>query len=322
MTNFANSYIKYVNHLEQINEAAKTDPVKMVRQVEASYHQYLGSIAGEIAQDPEKNKIILLSGPSSSGKTTTSEVLKAMLQNQGVHCATISLDNFYRGETQAPLLENGQHDYESVDALDLPKLEECLLELIRTGRCDMPVFDFRVHQRSEKTLPVEICENGVAVFEGIHALNPRISAHLPQDRLLKLYISVKQDIKDSSGVVLSHNDLRLVRRIVRDHSFRGTMPERTLDMWPNVLRGENKYIRPFKSVSDITINSIHMYEPCVMRDLAIPLLSKIEKTSPHRDHAVRLISALERFVPIERSVVPKNSILREFIGGSIYENNL
>ncbi|WP_101696456.1 uridine kinase family protein [Clostridium minihomine] len=322
MNYFANSYVKYVDHMEQINEAAKTDPVGMVEQIESAYRRYLSSIAMTITENPERYKIILLAGPSSSGKTTTMEILKEMLERQGVRCATISLDNFYRGENQAPLLESGERDYESVDALNLPVLEGCLLDLIGKGHCEIPVFDFMNRRPSSQTLPVALPEKGVAIFEGIHGLNPRVSAHLPKDRLLKLYISVKQDIKDSAGVVLSHNDLRFVRRVVRDYSFRGTGPERTFDMWKNVLDGENKYIRPFKSVSNITINSIHMYEPCVLRGKAIPLLRQIPPESPHYNYACWLISQLERFVPMEETLVPHNSILREFVGGSVYHEEM
>lgn len=320
MNYFANSYVKYVDHLEQINEAAKTDPIGMIEQIESAYRRYLGSIVNTITENPERNKIILLAGPSSSGKTTTMEIMKEMLQNRGVRCATISLDDFYRGESQAPLLKNGDHDYESVDALNVPVLESCMMNLIETGRCDVPVFDFSIHQPTGHTKPVALPENGVAIFEGIHALNPRISAHLPQDHLLKLYISVKQDIKDSAGVVVSHNDLRFIRRVVRDYSFRGAGPERTLSMWQNVLDGENNYIRPYKSVSNITINSIHMYEPCILRRKAIPLLREISCEHPRYHYTSHLLTQLERFVPVDESLVPDNSILREFIGGSIYQS--
>lgn len=322
MNYFANSYVKYVDHLEQINEAAKTDPVGMIEQIESAYRRYLGSIVNTITENPERNKIILLAGPSSSGKTTTMEVMKEMLQSRGIRCATISLDDFYRGESNAPLLENGDHDYESVDALDVPVLESCMMNLIESGRCEVPVFDFSVHMPTGQTKPVELSENGVAIFEGIHALNPRISAHLPQERLLKLYISVKQDIKDSAGVVLTHNDLRFIRRVVRDYSFRGAGPERTLSMWQNVLDGENNYIRPFKSVSNITINSIHMYEPCILRRKAIPLLREISPEHPSYHYISYLLTQLERFVPMDESLVPEKSILREFIGGSIYHSTV
>ena len=318
MSNLANSYVKYVNHLEQINEAARSDPAGMIRQTEEAYHRYLRSIVTTVVGDIEHHKIILLSGPSSSGKTTTAEILKSYFEKSGVYCATISLDNFYRGESLAPLLSNGQHDYESVDALDLPRLEGCLLDLISTNHCDMPLFDFPNHRPSEETCHVELRDNGVAIFEGIHGLNPRVSMHLPQDRLLKLYISVKQDIKDKSGVVLSHNDLRFLRRTVRDHHFRSTPPVRTLNMWQNVLDGENKYIRPFKSGSDITINSIHIYEPCVIGSMAIPLLKTIDDSHPDIARVRGLIAALERFVPVDPSLVPPDSVLREFIGGSRY----
>lgn len=319
MNNFANSYIKYVNHLEQINQAAKVEPEKLVTQIEQTYHRYLRLIELTIKEDIASNKIILLSGPSGSGKTTTAHLIRDYLEQDGVRCALISLDNFYMGESNAPIMADGRHDYETVDALDIPVLEQCLMDLMAKNECEMPIFDFEHRRPSGKTRHVQLEKDGVAIFEGIHALNPKISAHLPPDRLMKLYISVKQDIKDKHGVVLSHSDLRFVRRVVRDYKFRGTRPERTLDMWPNVLAGEGKYIQPYKSESDFTINSIHIYEPCVLRDIAIPLLRGVDPSRPEIGHVNSLIKCLERFVPIDHGIVPKNSIVREFMGGGLYE---
>lgn len=318
MANFANNYVKYVNHLEQINEAASGNPEDMVMQIEQAYHENLSNIAEHISHDSTKYKVAMLSGPSSSGKTTTAHILMDMLRQRGVNGVIISLDDFYRGEKNAPLLKNGQHDYESVDALNLPLLESCLLDLMKKSECDLPIFDFSVRQPSPNTRHVQLQEHDIAIVEGIHALNPIISRHLPKEKLLKLYISVKQGIKDGSGEILSPTDIRLVRRIVRDYHFRGTTPERTVNMWRNVLEGEDKYIKPYKMTSDITINSIHIYEPCILRKDALPLLRSISEDNPNIGKVKKLLQSLERFVPIDPVLVPKNSIEREFIGGGIY----
>jgi uridine kinase len=318
MANFANNYVKYVNHLEQINEAAASNPQDMVMQIEQAYQDNLSSIAEHISRDSTKYKVAMLSGPSSSGKTTTAHILLDMLKSRGVNGVIISLDDFYRGEKNAPLLKNGQHDYESVEALNLPLLESCLLDLMQKNECDMPIFDFEVRQPSPNTRHVQLHEHDIAIVEGIHALNPIISQHLPKERLLKLYISVKQGIKDCNGEILSPTDIRLIRRLVRDYNFRGTTPERTINMWKNVIEGENKYIRPFKMTSDITINSIHIYEPCILRKDALPLLKSIAEDNPNISKVRKIQQSLERFVPIDSALVPKNSIEREFIGGGIY----
>ncbi|HEX3038312.1 MAG TPA: nucleoside kinase [Oscillospiraceae bacterium] len=318
MTNFANNYVKYVNHLEQINEAAIKEPNDMVLQIEQAFHDNLSIIAEHISRDSTKYKVAMLSGPSSSGKTTTAHILMDLLKQRGVNAVIISLDDFYRGEANAPVLKNGQHDYESVDALNIPLLEQCLLDLMQKNECDMPIFDFEVRQPSPNTRHVQLKEHDIAIVEGIHALNPIISQHLPKEKLLKLYISVKQGIKDSNGEILSPSDIRLVRRLVRDHKFRGTTPERTINMWKTVMDGENKYIRPYKMTSDITINSILIYEPCVLRKDAISLLQAIADDNPNINKVKKLMHSLERFASIDSDLIPKNSIEREFIGGGIY----
>ncbi len=315
MSSFANSYFKYVNHLEQINDAALQDPVRMIEEVEDAYHNNLHNIARLIARRKEC-RIVMLSGPSSSGKTTTAHMLQRELLEFGEESVIISMDDFYLGAGQAPLLPDGTHDYESVEALDVEKAKQCLGDLLRLGRCDMPVFDFSIRRPADYTRPVELKENMLAIIEGIHALNPVFTSHLPADRLMKIYTSVKQGIKDANGVVISPMDLRLVRRIVRDHQFRSTSPERTLSMWPNVVAGENKYIRPYRHSSDVTVNSIHIYEMGVLRTYAIPLLRAIAPDSPYFQKARDLEARLMRFEPIDEALVPADSMLREFLGSS------
>lgn len=317
MNNFANGYVKYTNRLEQINKAAKDDPCNLVEQIEKAFRQSIEDIAQRIICAGHY-KVIMLSGPSSSSKTTTAEILTGFLKQLGMDSVTISLDDFYRGAGKAPRLPNGQYDYESIEALDVGQIETCLLNLMEHSACDMPVFNFHTKEPFPHKRHVELLSNQVAIVEGIHALNPAVTNHLPEDRLLKMYISVKQGIKDTTAEVLSPQDIRLVRRIVRDYNFRGTMPDVTLDMWQHVCEGEERYIKPFKHTSDITINSIHIYEPCVLQNTAVPLLKMIGEDNPFYDDACRLIESLSLFCPIPERMVPKNSVLREFIGGGNY----
>ncbi len=316
MNNFANSYLKYVNHMEQINEGVREDPETMVSQIEESYHSQLRMVAENVRKYRENCRLLMLSGPSGSGKTTTAHLLSDYLNSRGIDTVLISLDNFYRGENQAPVLENGMHDYESVDALNLEQLESSLRAFIETNECDIPVFDFNTRQPAPYTHHIEMPQGGIAIVEGIHALNPRICGRFEKETVFKTYVSVKQHIKDNDGIVISAEHVRFIRRLVRDREFRNTAPERTCKMWPVVMAGENKYIRPYSRASDMTINSVHIYEPCVLRHKAIPLLEEIREGKPE---IAKLIENLRRFEPLPEEIIPQNSILREFVGGGIYE---
>ena len=313
MSSFANSYFKYVNHLEQINDAALEAPQQMIEEVEDAYHNNLANIARQVVRR-ERYRSIILSGPSSSGKTTTAHMLQRELAKLGEESTIVSMDDFYLGANQAPLLPDGTYDYEAVEALNVPKAKECLSDLLQKGRCDMPVFDFNIRRPADYTRPLELKDRAVAIIEGIHALNPVFTQHLPGDRVMKIYTSVKQGIKDANGIVISPMDLRLVRRLIRDYQFRNTSLERTFSMWPNVVAGENKYIRPYRHTSDVTVNSIHIYEPCVLRGRAIPLLRSIAPDSPYFQKARDLEAKLMRFEPVPDKMVPADSMLREFLG--------
>lgn len=313
MTNF----VEYRNELSRINSAAIAAPEAFVAKTEEAYLQNIEDIASHIAKT-ENRKLVMLFGPSSSGKTTTSHLLESTFHEMGIGSTIISLDDFYRGEHQAPLLPNGQHDYESVQALNIGEIEKCLLDLIEKNRCDMPVFNFEIRMPYPHRRQVVLQEHDIAIVEGIHALNPVITAKLPEQGVSKIYISVKQGIRDGGDELFTANDMRLVRRIVRDYNFRGTNPERTLHMWPLVMEGERKYIKPYRSEVDYTINSLHLYETCVLKTQAISILQDVSPKSEQYGPAQKLIQSLSAFEPISGDLVPKKSILREFIGGGIY----
>ena len=317
MSNFASGYIKYINHLEQINDAALLNPQVMIDEVEDSYHEHIENIARNIVTHYKTAKVSMLAGPSSSGKTTTAHLLQRELGKLGVHAEIVSLDDFYLGPDKTPVLPNGEKDYETVDALDIALIQDCLNSVIHSGSCLLPEYDFTTKTRTLAARKLDVSDRGFVIMEGLHALNPIFTRDLPEGSTIKLYVSVKQQIKDINGEVISPMDIRLVRRISRDIRSRDTMPERTIAMWDNVVAGEDKYIRPYRLSADYTVNSIHIYEPCVLRRLVIPLLREIPEDNPCYRKARDLDARLMRFEPIDAELVPANSMLREFLGPKV-----
>lgn len=313
MSNFASGYIKYINHLEQINDAALSNPARMIEEVELAYCESMRNTARNISEHYKDVKIAMISGPSSSGKTTTAHMLQSYLKDFGVNSSIISMDNFYKGRGLAPVDSNGDYDYESVEALDVQAIKETFQSIIMHGECDIPNYDFSLGKASGTT-NIKVEKNDIIIVEGIHALNPIFTNKIPEENLIKVYVSVKQQIKDANGEVFSPLDLRLVRRIVRDVRDRDTDPEGTLAMWDRVVAGENSYIRPYRILADYTVNSIHLYEPCVLRTMAIPILRDIPLDSPYYKKARDLESRLMRFEPVDADLVPDSSMIREFIG--------
>lgn len=314
MSNFASGYIKYINHLEQINDAATSCPEKMIKEVEYSYREHLQNIARNLYSMHKDVKICMLAGPSSSGKTTTAHLLQSYLKEFGRNSVIVSMDNFYLGKDKAPKLPDGSNDYENITALDIKKIEECLVSAARSGVLKIPHYDFASGAPVGMEKEIRLDDGDIVIMEGIHALNPEFTEDVPEGKSMKLYVSVKQQIKDTNGEVISPMDLRLVRRIVRDMRYRGTSPETTIAMWDNVVAGENKYIRPYRLSADYTVNSIHIYEPCVLRTIAIPEIRKIAADSPCYKKARELDAKLMRFEPVSCDLVPEKSMLREFIG--------
>lgn len=319
MKNFSNSYQKFVFGLEQINQAAQTQPVDFINDIESTYREEVSCAAEKIFKSGLKGKVVMLSGPSGSGKTTTAHMIKEELTRLGSGAVIISLDDFYRDRNKCPVLHNGDFDFESLDALDVNEIQKCISSLLEDNFCDMPKFDFIEKKPSKEKTRVQLNKGEIAIIEGIHGLNPVFTKGIPEDAIIRIYISVKQGICDYNGQIISNRSIRLARRLVRDYYKRKSDPQVTLSMWDNVCKGQATYIYPFKRTSDITINSIHIYEPCVLRNMAISLLSTVPESSGSFRESLKLISALERFYPINQNLVPLNSMIREFIGGGIYE---
>ena len=298
---------------KKINSLAEM-PIDFVKSCTAYYHAKIEKTAKRIFADKSK-KIVMLAGPSSSGKTTTAKLLSQKLEKLGSKAYTVSLDDFYHPHSVGyPLDENGEPDYECVEALDIGLLHSSLGELIRNGKADLPVFDFMTGERINNAKSIELSENDVIIVEGLHALNPVITDTLDNENLYKIYVSVSSRVyDDNEEVLLSKRDLRFIRRMVRDFSFRSTSVEETFDIWERVMRGEDKYLFPFEYRADVRIDSFHPCESCVLAGKAIPLLDHI-KDGEFSVKANELKEKLRLFKEINYSVLPADSLLREFTG--------
>ncbi len=302
------------NYLEYINQNAELDSAALIKKSEQRYSQIISSLS-ERMLDSHGHRLVMLAGPSSSGKTTTAlKFIEAMGKN-GIKAYRVSLDDFYLDKSKAPRLEDGSPDLESVHSLDLPLLTKTLDDLVDYGESEIPLFDFMLGRRSDKTDYIKLDKDDVIVVEGLHALNPLITDELNTDRVLKMYVSVSSRIYDENQqIILNKRNLRFVRRMVRDYKFRASSVEHTYGLWKSVLRGEDMYLTPYKKFADVLINSIHIYEPCVFRSVAIPLLQHITEDSPYYQDSKKLIKSLECFTPLSADLVPDNSLMREFLG--------
>ncbi len=257
----------------------------------------------------------MLAGPSSSGKTTTAALLSKGIESMGGKAYTVSLDDFYFPHSVGyPLDENGEPDYECVEALDVELIHRCLGKLVTDGKSSLPVFDFKSGERINGKKNIILQENDVIIVEGLHALNPVITDTLDESGLYKIYVSVSSRVyDDNDGVLFSKRDLRFVRRMVRDFSFRSTSVERTFEVWESVMRGEDKYLFPFEYLADIKINSFHACEPCVLAERAVELLESA-LGGEYGEKASVIIDKLKKFKNIDYSILPADSLLREFTG--------
>lgn len=302
------------NYLEYINDLAKNDPAELVRRSEERFDNILNDVVSRLANDGGR-EIVMLAGPSASGKTTTANKIAQKCIARGMQTYVVSLDDFYLDRGKIPLDENGKPDFETVYALDLIKLSETMRLLLSGAATDLPIFDFTTGKRSDEVRTVTLGDRDVVVVEGLHALNPLITDSLPQKNLLKIYISVSSRIYNERGkIILNKRNLRFLRRMTRDFLFRASSVENTYDLWENVRKGEDKYLFPYRDRADLKINSIHLSAPCVFRDACLTMLSSAELSGAQKKDAVSLAESLRLFEPISASLIPKDSLLREFIG--------
>lgn len=284
---------------------------------EALHEKKMANIADDIAK--RKNvKMVLIAGPSSSGKTTFAKRLGIELRLNGLKPVTISVDNYFVERKDNPKDENGQYDFECLEAIDLDLFNNHIKTLLEGGTIDVPTFDFKIGAKKYNGEKMHLAEDEILVVEGIHCLNDKLTSAIPLEQKYKIYISDLTVLNIDYCNRISTTDTRLLRRIVRDNNFRGYSALHTLKTWDSVNRGENKNIFPYQENCDVMFNSSLVYEISVLKKHALPLLEKITSEEPEYAEAKRLVEFLKYFDDIDEEFIPRNSLLREFIGGSIF----
>ena len=297
---------------ENINCAVINTPEKIVEDSEKRYSRIIAETAGEIC-GRQGRTLVMLTGPSSSGKTTTALLLKKAIENSGRRAKVISLDDFYRSQDKVYTFEDGTTDYETVKALDVDYIGECLYKLMNEGRCKLPRFSF-ITKKREYYVETVAEKDDIIIVEGLHALNPVITDSLENEQMVKIYVSVSSRIYEGDDVLMSKRDIRLVRRLIRDYYFRDSSPENTFYLWNGVRMGEDRYLFPYSDRADIKIDSIHPYELSVFRKTAIKVLDCMDTNSVYYPSASELKNKLMKFASMKESFVPDGSLLHEFIG--------
>ena len=285
---------------------------------EALQEQKIAELAGEIAKR-RGVKFVMIAGPSSSGKTTFCNRLSIQLAAHGLVPHPVSLDNYYLNRVDTPRDENGEYDFECLEALDLELLDRDLNTLLSGGQIELPYYNFKTGKREYKGQYMELGSEDILVMEGIHGLNDRLSSSIPKDSCYKVYISALTQLNVDEHNRIPTTDGRLLRRMVRDNRTRATSARETIAMWHKVRKGEEKYIFPYQDSADFVFNSALIYELSVLKQYAEPILFQIPEDAPEFQEAKRLLKFLDYFVGIPSEPVPQNSILREFIGGSCFD---
>lgn len=309
-----------IRSVGELNDAVSTGRLPEVSLVgEALHEARIAQIASDIAAQGDRVKVVLIAGPSSSGKTTFSKRLAVQLLANGRRPFPVGLDDYFVDRDKTPLDASGQYDYECLEAVDVALFNEHLLSLMAGRTTDLPHYVFKTGRR-ETGITVTLSRDNIIIVEGIHGLNPALVPSLPPERIYRIYVSALTQLNLDRHNRVSTTDCRLIRRIVRDAATRGYTATQTLRRWDSVTRGEKQHIFPFQENSDAIFNSALAHELAVLRPLAEPLLLQVRHETPEYIEANRLLSFLQWFVPGSPDPVPDNSILREFIGGSIMEN--
>ena len=322
MKTFAQS-AKWSEILDCRNAADLNDMVQnrrlreFIRVNEALHEKSISQIADQFRASGAR--VILIAGPSSSGKTTFAHRLSIALKVLGLRPKAISLDDYYINRAEIPVDENGEQDLERLDTLDVPLFNEHLVRILQGEAVQTPIYDFTTGRRSERTNTVQVTCDQPIIIEGIHGLNDELTREVERSLKFKVYISALTTLNLDDHNRIRTTDARLLRRLVRDQQFRGTPPEETLSMWPSVRRGEEKYIFPFQEEADVMFNSSLVYEMAILKKYVYPLLLSVPTDNPNYTRARRLVKFLNYFQSSDvEDEIPVNSILREFIGGCCF----
>lgn len=308
-----------VNNVGRLNEIIKDNSISdFIKTAEALHSKKIQEIADAVTNKPSA-RIVLIAGPSSSGKTTFSKRLSTHLKVNGLRPVTLSLDNYFLDRKYTPKDEDGDYDFESIYALDLELFNKHLSALLEGKVVEIPEFDFHTGQRKPKTHSLRINEDQIIIIEGIHGLNNELTSSVSSEFKFKIYISALTQLVIDDYNRISTTDTRLIRRTVRDHKYRGYSAEDTINRWPSVRRGEERNIFPFQECADMIFNSAVPYEWAVLRAIAEPLFLAISPESSAYPHARNILRTLSFFTALDPSEVPPTSILREFIGGSSFK---
>jgi uridine kinase len=307
----------YISNLN--NHVVNENSVDFVHMCEAKHNALLTTIGDKVLNNKDQIRLIAIAGPSSSGKTTFSNRLRIELMTRGLRPVTISLDDYYLNREDIPTDSDGKVDLEHINTLDIELFNQNMKDLIEGKEVEMPVFDFTVKQRGGYR-KLQVTSDNPIIIEGIHALNKRLTESIPKNQTFKIYISPQLQMNLDNHNPISITNLRLIRRIVRDKQFRNADAIRTISMWESVRAGEFRWIYPNQEQADFVYNSGLQYEMCVLKKYALPTLKEVPNDSEYYITANRLIKFLKYFVDIEDEIVPNNSLLREFIGGSCFRD--
>ena len=300
MRNFKQTKIDYNELIEKV----KTNPKAVVKETESKYRRKILRVANSVISDFAHSRIVLITGPSASGKTTTSNLLTSVLIAKGVPCVVISMDDFYLSAKDRKTVD-GKIDYESIDALDIDMFKRCMNNLITKDKSKMPRYDFMNGEMQKDAYELTITRDTVIIIEGIHAFNPDIISNEMQDKVFRLYVHTCSYFF-SEYKVITPAMLRFFRRLIRDYHTRGASVEKTKQMWQGVIEGEQKYIAPYKKLADVCIDTTHLYEPFIY-------LEEMGKIAQNDANAGTYLTIFESDIEFDRSLVGKNALIWEFL---------
>jgi len=301
---------------DELNQQAQQNYFQLVDEAEEFYNSQIRAVVEQMSRKRDHADIICLSGPSASGKTTTAHMLARHFRASGRKSTVISLDDFYLNTEQTPLNDRGKPDFESIYALDIELINRCIAQLVNEGRTMIPYFDFHERRRApDRNQEILMQGDDVVIIEGLHGLNPMLTQLVGEDKVTRIFASVRSRFTDHDRVILTPQDVRLMRRMVRDRNTRNTLPEETMAMWDEVCQGESQYINPYRDSAHFKLDTTLDYEPNIFHSYLLPFLDRKRIAPEHYRKIDDLYQRLDEFFDInDTSIIPADSVIREFIG--------